>query len=148
MPRKTTKKTTESKKVEKKTEEKEDAVQSKTATAPKVVKKAVAEYRNAATSPQKARLVADLIRGKDAAEALVILDMTTKKAAKLMKKTLVSAIANAEHDHSMDKDALVITRILVDDGIKFRRYRAVARGRGHGYVKRRAHILIELTEKK
>ena len=56
--------------------------------------------------------------------------------------------ANAENSHSMDKDALVITRILVDDGIKFRRYRAVARGRGHGYVKRRAHILIELTEKK
>ena len=86
------------------------------------------------------------MRGKPASEALTILDLTNKKAAKLIKKALVSAVANAEFNHDMNKDLLKITRILVDDGIKFRRYRIVSRGRVHGYVRRRSHILIELTE--
>lgn len=105
-------------------------------------------YKNAQSSPQKARLVADLIRGKSVKEARAILDLTNKKAAGIMRKVLDSAAANAEHNHDLDKDALVITRIMVDDGIKFRRYRIVSRGRVHGYVRRRCHILIELSERK
>jgi large subunit ribosomal protein L22 len=105
-------------------------------------------YKNAQSSPQKARLVADLIRGKSVEEARAILDLTNKKAAGIMRKVLDSAAANAEHNHDLDKDALVITRIMVDDGIKFRRYRIVSRGRVHGYVRRRCHILVELSERK
>ena len=109
---------------------------------------ATAVYKNSSITPQKGRLIANMIRGKAAAEALSILDLTNKKGAKIMKKVLMSAMANAENSGEMDKNALVVTRILVDDGIKLRRYRAVARGSAHGFVRRRAHILVELTEKK
>ena len=110
--------------------------------------KVKAVYKNAPTSPQKARLVADLVRGKSVQDSLDILAGTRKKASKLIMKVLQSALANAQHNSNLSMEALYITRILIDDGIKFRRFRAVSRGRAHGYVKRRAHILIELSERK
>lgn len=116
----------------------------KTEKAPIVV---TAEWKNAPTTPQKARLVADLVRGMNAVESLDVLAMTQKKAAGIIRKVVRSAIANAEHNTDANKDAMVIARIFVGDGLKFRRYRAVSRGRAHGFVRRRSHILVELKEK-
>lgn len=106
-----------------------------------------AEWKNAPTSPQKARLVADLVRGMNAVESLEVLSLIQKKAAGIIRKVVRSAIANAEHNTEANKEALVISRILVGDGLKFRRFRAVSRGRAHGFVRRRSHILVELKEK-
>ena len=122
------------------------AVPSKSADTQIQEKKITASYKNAPISPQKARLVADLVRGKGVQEALDILTVTKKKGAKILKKVILSAVANAEQVQNLEKESLTITRILVDDGIKFRRYRFVSRGRAHGYVKRRCHILVELAQ--
>ena len=110
-------------------------------------KVAVASYKNAAISPQKARLVADLIRGMYAEKAMDILSLTEKKAAGIIRKVLKSAMANAEQNHDMDPTLLKITDIHVGEGTKYKRYRFVSRGRAHGYVKRLSHISIELSEK-
>lgn len=159
------KKITKTKKMSVKKDQKRQAVSSAPLRAKKRTTKKVAEsassakkvrakgtvtalYKNAQSSPQKARLVANLVRGKSVNEARTILDLTNKKAAGIIRKVLDSAAANAEYNDDLDKDALVITRIMVDDGIKFRRYRIVSRGRVHGYVRRRCHILVELSERK
>lgn len=107
-----------------------------------------AVYRNAAISPQKVRLVADVVRGMKAAEAVDVLSLMDKKGARLVKKVLASAIANAENNMNEDKEKLVVSGIWADEGLKFRRYRMVSRGRGHGFVRRRSHITIELSTKK
>ena len=107
-----------------------------------------AGMKDALISPQKGRLVADLIRGMPAVRALDVLALTQKKAALIMRKVLVSAVANAQQNAGLDKKDLVISRILVDEGVKFPRYRIVSRGRGHRYVRRRSRIIIELTVKK
>lgn len=77
---------------------------------------AVAKLRYQRLSPQKARLVADIVRGKDALEALNILRFTNKKAAPLIEKTLRSAIANAEHNLGLDSENLYVSKILIDKG--------------------------------
>ena len=107
-----------------------------------------AGMKDALISPQKGRLVADLIRGMPAVRALDVLTLTQKKAALIVRKVLASAVANAQQNGGIDKKDLVISRILVDEGVKFPRYRIVSRGRGHRYVRRRSRIIIELTVKK
>lgn len=118
-------------------------------TVPKTESKTVhAEMKDALSSPQKARLVADLVRGMNALKALDVLSLTQKKAAVSLRKVIVAGIASAQHDYGMDKKELVISRILIDEGVKFPRYRIVSRGRGHRYVRRRSRLIVELTTKK
>ena len=102
----------------------------------------IAKHRYARTSAQKARLVADLIRGKKVAQALEILTFTNKKAAALVKKVLESAIANAEHNEGADIDELKVVTIFVDKGPSLKRFRARAKGRGNRIEKQTCHINV------
>lgn len=108
---------------------------------------AVAKLRYQRLSPQKARLVADLVRGKDALMALNILRFTNKKAAPLIEKTLKSAIANAEHNYNMDPEKLYISKILIDKGPVLKRMNPRARGRADVIRKPLAHITVEVDER-
>lgn len=111
---------------------------------------AVARLRNLTVAPRKVRLVADLIRGKKVAEARGILNYTFKRSALPLRKLLDSAAANAEHKASedglrIDTEEMVITKVLVDEGMSIQRWRAMPRGRGVRIRKRRSHIEITLT---
>jgi large subunit ribosomal protein L22 len=101
-----------------------------------------AQHNNARISAQKARLVADLIRGKDVAQALTILQFSPKKAAELMKKVLNSAIANAEHNEGADIDELKVITVFVDKGPSLKRFSARAKGRGNRIEKQTCHINV------
>ncbi|WOV91670.1 MAG: 50S ribosomal protein L22 [Candidatus Zeuxoniibacter abyssi] len=102
--------------------------------------------KNAFLSSQKGRLVADEIRGLPVGKALDVLDFSRKKGALLLKKTLNSAIANAEETKGADIDYLVISRLEVNDGQTVKRVRFGARGRVNRIHHRRSHILMEVTE--
>ncbi|UQB42005.1 50S ribosomal protein L22 [Thiomicrospira microaerophila] len=106
-----------------------------------------ATHKFARISPQKARLVADLIRGKDVESAVNILTFSNKKASDLMKKVLSSAIANAENNEGADIDELKVTAVFVDEGPLMKRMRARAKGRGNRIVKRMSHITVTVGEK-
>ncbi len=101
-----------------------------------------AKLRYARVSPQKCRLVADMVRGKPVGEALQTLGFTPKKAARIVKKVLESAIANAEHNHGADIDELKVATIMVDEAPTYKRYQARARGRGARILKRNSHITV------
>ncbi|HEZ2906564.1 TPA: 50S ribosomal protein L22 [Neisseria meningitidis] len=101
-----------------------------------------AQHKNARISAQKARLVADLIRGKDVAQALNILVFSPKKGAELIKKVLESAIANAEHNNGADIDELKVVTIFVDKGPSLKRFQARAKGRGNRIEKQTCHINV------
>lgn len=111
---------------------------------------AVARGRFLKISPQKSRLVVDLIRGKDAGEALTILKFSKKKKdAEAITKVLNSAIANAQVKHpNIDVDRLYISRIFVDKAQYLKRFRAAPRGRGVRIEKKFAHVTIYLDEMK
>ncbi len=98
-------------------------------------------------SPQKARLVVDLVRGRGVEEALTILDFTPKKAAEIVAKTLRSAVANAEDTQSVDVDDLYVKRIFVDGGPTSGRYRPRAQGRATAIRKRTSHITVIIDQK-
>lgn len=93
-------------------------------------------------SPQKARLVADLVRGKKVDQALNILAFCPKKGADIIKKVVESAIANAEHNEGADIDELRISTIYVDKGIVYKRIRARAKGRAGRIIKPTCHITV------
>lgn len=97
-------------------------------------------------SPRKARLVTELIKGKPVEEALTILRFVPKKAARLVDKTLRSALANAEQNPNIDVDTLYIKRIFVDGGPTMKRWRARAMGRATKILKRSSHITVILDE--
>lgn len=101
-----------------------------------------AHHKNARISAQKARLVADLVRGKGVEEALNILTFSQKKAAGLVKKVLESAIANAEHNEGADIDELKVVTIYVDKAGSLKRFRARAKGRGNRIEKQNCHINV------
>ncbi|OSI07309.1 50S ribosomal protein L22 [Neisseria animaloris] len=101
-----------------------------------------AQHKNARISAQKARLVADLIRGKGVAQALNILAFSPKKGAELVKKVLESAIANAEHNEGADIDELKVVTIFVDKGPSLKRFQARAKGRGNRIEKQTCHINV------
>jgi large subunit ribosomal protein L22 len=103
--------------------------------------------RGAQLSAQKARLVADQVRGKNVSEALTILEFSPKKGAELMKKVLESAIANAEHNEGADVDELNVSTIFVDEGTTMKRIRPRAKGRADRILKRSCHITIKVSEK-
>jgi large subunit ribosomal protein L22 len=106
--------------------------------------KAVTRYVRIA--PRKARLVTELIKGKPVEEALTILRFVPKKAARLVDKTLRSAVANAEQNPNIDVDTLYIKRIFVDGGPTMKRWRARAMGRATKIIKRTSHITVILDE--
>ena len=87
-------------------------------------------------------MVADLIRGKDVAQALNILTFSPKKGAELIKKVLESAIANAEHNNGADIDELKVVTIFVDKGPSLKRFQARAKGRGNRIEKQTCHINV------
>ncbi len=97
-------------------------------------------------SPQKGRLVADLIRGKPVDQALSILAFSPKKGAKIIKKVLESAIANAEHNDGADIDALKVKRVYVEKGAVLKRFMARAKGRGVRIVKPTCHVFVTVGD--
>ena len=105
-----------------------------------------AKLKGARISAQKARLVADQIRGKGVEEALDILAFSSKKAAGLMKKVLESAIANAEHNEGADVDELKVSTIFVDEGMTMKRIKPRAKGRADRIFKRTCHITVKVSE--
>ncbi|MGD9339344.1 MAG: 50S ribosomal protein L22 [Chromatiales bacterium] len=105
-----------------------------------------AQLRYARISPQKCRLVADLVRGQSVAKALQTLAFSPKKGARIVKKVLESAIANAEHNHGADVDELKISSVFVDEAPSFRRFRARAKGRGTRIIKRNSHITVKVSD--
>ena len=98
-------------------------------------------------SPRKARLVADLVRGKSAMVALDILDFTNKKAARVIRKTLFSAISNATNNFKMDEDKLVVSTIMINDGPVLKRMSPRAQGRADIIRKPTAHVVVAVAEK-
>ena len=106
--------------------------------------------RFARVSPQKARLVADLVRGRDVSEAIEVLTFTNKKSAPIIRKLVESAVANAEvkarrDAGELDIDELYISTIYVDAGPTLRRFRPRAQGRATRVVKKTSHITVELA---
>ena len=105
-----------------------------------------AKLRYARISPQKCRLVADLVRGRPVGGALAMLKFTPKKGAELVLKVLESAIANAEHNLGADIDQLKIDRIEIDEAPVLKRFAARAKGRGNRIVKRNSHITVQVSD--
>ncbi|WP_408008942.1 50S ribosomal protein L22 [Pseudalkalibacillus sp. A8] len=99
-------------------------------------------------APRKARLVVDLIRGKEVGEAIAILRHTPKAASPIIEKVLNSAIANAEHNYELEPNNLVIKNAFVDEGVTLKRFRPRAMGRASRINKRTSHITIVVSEKK
>lgn len=108
---------------------------------------AEAKLRFARISAQKARLVADQIRGQHVEKALYDLTFSTKKGAKLVKKILESAIANAETNVGADVDELCVVSIQVNEGPTMKRIRPRAKGRASRILKRTSHITLTVAEK-
>ena len=98
-------------------------------------------------SAQKVRLVADQIRGRGVEEALDMLQFSGRKGARLLKKVLESAIANAEHNAGADIDDLLISSVFVDEGKTMKRIKPRAKGRADRILKRSCHITIKVAEK-
>jgi large subunit ribosomal protein L22 len=105
-----------------------------------------AKLKGARISAQKARLVADQIRGKSVGEALNILAFSPKKGADLVKKVLESAIANAEHNEGADVDELFVSTIFVDEAMTMKRIKPRAKGRADRILKRNSHITVKVSD--
>ena len=106
-----------------------------------------AEARYIRVSPQKARLVVDLIRGRNAGEALTILRTTNKRIAPAVEKVLRSAIANAQNRSAdVDVDKLVVSEAYVNEGPRTKRVRPAPMGRAYRYQRRVSHIAVEVAE--
>lgn len=105
-----------------------------------------AKHRFARTSAQKARLIADQVRGLPVERALEVLSFSSRKSAVLVKKVLDSAIANAEHNEGADIDDLKVSAIFVDEGPTMKRFQARAKGRGNRILKRTSHITVTVSD--
>ena len=105
-----------------------------------------AKLRSAKVASQKARLVADQIRGKQVEQALDILTHDLHKSSHIVKKVLESAIANAQHNNGLDVDNLFVSKILIDESFTMKRIRPRARGRADRYLKRSCNIELTLEE--
>lgn len=108
---------------------------------------AKASLRYARVGAQKARLVADLVRGKDVNDALKTLTFLNKKTASMLKKLIESAAANASNNNVMDVDKLFVKTVYVDQGPSLKRFRPRAQGRAFGVKKKTSHINVVLGEK-
>ena len=98
-------------------------------------------------APRKARLVADLVRGKNVSNALVILEYTTKAASPLIEKVVKSAVANAVNNHNMIEENLYIKEIMINEGPTLKRFRPRAKGSASQILKRTSHINVVVAEK-
>ena len=107
----------------------------------------LAQHRQARSSAQKVRLIADLIRGKKVPQALNILTYTNKRAAILVKKVLESAVSNAEHNDGADIDKLRIKKIFVNEGSTMKRMMPRAKGRADRILKRTSHITVIVSDR-
>ncbi len=105
-----------------------------------------AKLKYARISPQKCRLVADAVRGQSVGNALQTLALMQKKGARMVKKVLESAIANAEHNHGADIDELKVSVIHIDEAPTLRRFRARAKGRSSRIIKRNSHITVQVAD--
>lgn len=105
-----------------------------------------ASVKNAITTPRKARLVIDLVRGKSVVDALNILNFTTRKSAGVVKKLIESAAANATHNYGILSDNLFIKKIEAQEGLVMKRWMPRAHGHATKILKRRSHILVCLGE--
>ncbi len=108
--------------------------------------RAKATARYVLISPYKARLVIDTIRGKKVDEALNILNSLPKKGARIIRKVLLSAIANAENNYGMDPDKLYVVRAYVDEGPRLKRIWPRGWGRASRILRRMSHITVEVEE--
>jgi large subunit ribosomal protein L22 len=105
-----------------------------------------ARLKGARISAQKARLVADQVRGLPVEKALNLLEFSPKKAAHIVKKVLDSAIANAENNEGADVDELKVSSIFVDEGMTMKRLRPRAKGRADRILKRTCHITVKVAD--
>jgi large subunit ribosomal protein L22 len=110
-------------------------------------RKTTVKVKNVAHSPQKLRLVADLVRGKGAEDALDILRLTNRKGTETLKKALLSGIANARDLFGVDKSELEVSHLSVDGAPSLKRVRFASKGRVSRISKRRSHINLELKVK-
>lgn len=108
---------------------------------------AKAMARTVRVSPRKTRLVLDLIRGKNVADAIAILKFTPNKAARVVEKVLNSAIANAENNFGLEKANLVVSEAFANEGPTLKRFRPRAKGSASPINKRTAHITVVVAEK-
>ena len=108
---------------------------------------AEATLRYARISARKVKIVADLIRGKDAKEALAIVKFTPKASSEIIEKLLKSAIANAENNHGMKSNNLYVAEIYANQGPTMKRIRPAAKGSAVRIRKRTSHITIKLRER-
>lgn len=106
-----------------------------------------AKSRYLLVTPRKARLVIDMIRGRSVEQALGILEFATKRAARMIAKTVKSAVANAENAQSVDVDKLYIARAYVDEGPTLKRFMPRAHGRATPIMKRTSHVTIVVDER-
>lgn len=104
------------------------------------------ELNNLRTAPRKVRQVIDLVRGKKALDAKIILSFTVNKSAGNVLKLLNSAIASAAHDFKLDESNLYISKIFADEGPKLKRWHAMSRGRAYPIQKKTSHITLVLSE--
>jgi len=102
--------------------------------------------KNAIITPRKARMMINLVRGKTANEAIGILNFTPHKSARIVKKLIESAVANASHNYGINKDNLVIKTIEAQDGLVMKRWMPRAHGHANPILKRRSHISVSLDE--
>ena len=112
-----------------------------------MIPEAVATLKNARISARKVKIVADLIRGKDAKEALAIVKFTPKASSEVIEKLLKSAIANAENNHGMKSNNLYVAEIFANQGPTMKRIRPAAKGSAVRIRKRTSHITIKLRER-
>jgi large subunit ribosomal protein L22 len=108
------------------------------------VRTAFAKASHVRVTPMKARRVIDLIRDMPAQQALQVLKFAPQAASEPVAKVLASAIANAEHNFSLDPESLIVTRAYVDEGPTMKRFRPRAQGRAYRIRKRTSHITIEV----
>ena len=108
---------------------------------------AKATARTVLIAPRKARLVVNLVRGKDVSDAMAILNNLNKKSARLTKKVLVSAVANAENNFKMDKNNLYVKEAYINDGPVMKRRRIGSRSHIDRHDKKTSHITIVVAEK-
>ncbi len=112
------------------------------------INKRTSSLKTARISPQKARLVADQVRGLPASRALELLKFSDKKAAQMIYKVLFAAVSNAENNAGDDADELKVKTIMVDEGPTLKRFMARAKGRGTRILKRTSHITVVVGEGK
>ncbi len=98
-------------------------------------------------APRKVRLVLDLIRGKDAKEAMAILKYTPNHSAEVISKVLKSAMANATHNNQMNEEKLFVKACYANEGMTMKRFRAASKGRAHRILKRTSHITVVVDER-